>query len=400
MASDDPEEPEDSGSNGSGANEFGGNESDEQRPAHLAVSIEHDKVPRWIWRSIAIFWLGWIVVYLGTGAVRALRSLLIVLLISMFLSFAIEPAVNRMEGWGIRRGLGTGIMFIAILAFIGGFSAAVGTALATQVTDFVDEVPGYLDRIEGWVEDKFNSEIDFGEISEEFVAGGGVEDLAQSFADDIANVLTAVIGIIFQAFTIALFTFYLVAEGPKLRRTVCSYLPEERQRLVLNVWDLAIEKTGGYIYSRTILAILSALVHSVAFALLDVPFPLPLGLWVGVLSQFIPVIGTYIAGALPVLIATLDSPRTGLWVLVVVAVYQQVENYGFAPRITARTMELHVAVAFGAVIAGGAILGVVGALLALPFTATVQAFISTYAQQHDVDEETLAESRQRRGRLG
>jgi predicted PurR-regulated permease PerM len=119
-----------------------------------------------------------------------------------------------------------------------------------------------------------------------------------------------------------------------------------------------------------------------------------------VLSQFIPVIGTYIAGALPVLIATLDSPRTGLWVFVVVAVYQQVENYGLAPKITARTMELHVAVAFGAVIAGAAVLGVVGALLALPFTATVQAFISTYAQQHDIDEKTLAESRQRRGRRG
>jgi predicted PurR-regulated permease PerM len=387
MASDEPEEPEESGGNG----------SDEQPIVPLAVRIEHDRVPRWIWRSIAIFWLGWVVVYLGTGAVRALRSLLIVLLVSLFLSFAIEPAVNRMEQRGIRRGLGTWIMFLAILAVIGGFSAAVGTALATQVTDFVDEVPGYLDDIETWVDDTFNSEIDFAEIQDEFVAGGGVEDLAQSFADDIVNLGTAIIGIIFQIFTTALFTYYLVAEGPKLRRTVCSYLPEERQRLVLSVWDLAIEKTGGYIYSRTILAILSAIVHSIAFALLDVPFPLPLGLWVGVLSQFIPVIGTYIAGALPVLIATLDSPRTGLWVLVVVVVYQQVENYWFAPKITARTMELHVAVAFGAVIAGGAVLGVVGALLALPFTATVQAFISTYAQHHDVHEETLAESRQRRG---
>jgi len=94
MASDEPQEPEDSGRNGSGGNESGGNESDERRPAPLVVSIEHDKVPRWIWRSIAIFWLGWIVVYLGTGAVRALRSLLIVLLVSLFLSFAIEPAVT------------------------------------------------------------------------------------------------------------------------------------------------------------------------------------------------------------------------------------------------------------------------------------------------------------------
>lgn len=378
--------------------DHGGDAAAPTPPEPVPVRIEHDTVPRWMLRSIALFWVGYVIVFIGTGTLRALRSLLIVLLISLFISFAIEPAVNRMERWGIRRGVGTWMMFIAILAVLGGFSAAVGTALATQVTDFVDEVPGYLDDIEVWLQDNLNSDIDFEEIREEFVAGGGVEDLAQSFADDIVNLGTRVLGIIFQVFTIALFTFYLVAEGPKLRRTVCSFLPQDRQRLVLSIWDLAIEKTGGYIYSRTILAVLSAIAHWIAFTLLDVPFPLPLALWVGALSQFIPVIGTYIAGALPVLIATLASPRTGLWALIVVVVYQQVENYLLAPKITAHTMELHVAVAFGAVIAGGAVLGVVGALLALPLTATVQAFVSTYAQHHEVAEETLDESRRRRGR--
>lgn len=368
----------------------------QQSTEPLPVRIEHDRVPRWIWRSIAIFWMGWVVVYLGTGAVRALRSLLIVILVSVFLSFAIEPAVNRMERWGIRRGIGTWIMFLAILAVVGGFSAAIGTALATQLTDFIDEAPGYIDDIEKWVQDNIDSDIDFEEIRAEFVEGGGVEDLAGTLADEVVNLGTAILGIIFQIFMIFLFTYYLVAEGPKLRRTVCSFLPEERQRMVLSVWDLAIEKTGGYIYSRTILAVLSAAVHWVAFEIIGVPFPLPLALWVGVLSQFIPVIGTYIAGALPVLIALLDSPETGLWALVVIFVYQQIENYLFAPKITAHTMEIHVAVAFGAVIAGGAILGVVGALLALPLAATTQALITAYAQHHDVTEETLEESRQRR----
>ena len=126
----------------------GGDGPAEQPPEPLPVRIEHERVPRWIWRSIVIFWMGWIVVYLGTGAVRALRSLLIVLLVSLFLSFAIEPAVNRMERWGLRRGVGTWIMFLAVLAVIGGFSAAVGTALATQLTEFIDEAPGYIDDIE------------------------------------------------------------------------------------------------------------------------------------------------------------------------------------------------------------------------------------------------------------
>ena len=94
-------------------------------------------------------------------------------------------------------------------------------------------------------------------------------------------------------------------------------------------------------------------------------------MWVGIISQFIPVIGTYLAGALAVLVAVLNDPVDGIIVLAFVVVYQQVENYVFAPRVTAQTLSLHPAVAFGTVIAGAAILGPVGALLALPVAAVM-----------------------------
>ncbi|MEQ8842391.1 MAG: AI-2E family transporter [Acidimicrobiales bacterium] len=355
-------------------------------------------VPRWIVKAIALFWLGWIAVYVGTGMVRSLRSLLIVALISLFISFAIEPAVNRMEHRGIRRGLGVWIVYVFLLILVAGFSAAIGTALASQINDFIDDAPELIEDAESWLQTHIDSDIDLDQLQQEFVDDGRAADLATTFADDIVNLGTTLLNIVFQAFTIALFTFYLVAEGPKLRRTVCSFLEPDRQAMVLDVWDLAIRKTGGYIYSRGILALLSAGVHWFAFEIIDLPFPLPLALWVGVISQFIPVIGTYIAGALPVLIGLLEDPRKGLAVLIVIVVYQQVENYIFAPRVTAHTMEIHVAVAFGAVLAGAALLGVVGALLALPFTATAQAFISGYRQHHEVAAETLSGTSARRGR--
>lgn len=355
-------------------------------------------VPLWVVKAIALFWLGWLAVYVGTGMVRSLRSLFIVILISLFLSFAIEPAVNRLERSGIRRGGGVWIVYLVMLLGIAGFSAAIGTALATQITDFIDDAPRLIDDAEIWLQENVDEDIDLTELRDEFVADGRAADLAGQFADDIVNLGTTLINIIFQAFTIALFTFYLVAEGPKLRRTICSFLEPERQEMVLDVWDLAIQKTGGYIYSRGILAVFSAAVHWVAFEIIDLPFPLPLALWVGVVSQFIPVIGTYFAGALPLVIGLLDEPRTGLIVLIIVVVYQQVENYLFAPRVTAQTMEIHVAVAFGSVLAGAALLGVVGALLALPFAATAQAFISGFRQHHDVSEDALARSAIRRGR--
>jgi len=123
-----------------------------------------------------------------------------------------------------------------------------------------------------------------------------------------------------------------------------------------------------------------------------------LGIWVGLVSQFLPVIGTYLAGVLPVLVALLDDPIRALWVLIVIVIYQQIENYLFAPRITARTLELHPAVAFSAAIAGAAMLGPVGAVLALPACATVQGFLSEWGPSHDVVESHLTTAKPPPGR--
>ena len=126
------------------------------------------------------------------------------------------------------------------------------------------------------------------------------------------------------------------------------------------------------------------------------PYTLALALWVGIISQFIPVIGTYIAGALAVLVAVLNDPVDGIIVLAFVIVYQQVENYYFAPRVTAQTLSLHPAVAFGAVIVGAALLGPVGALLALPATAVMSAFIAELGERHEVVESELTAYDERR----
>lgn len=347
-------------------------------------------MPGWVKWAVVWFWSGALAAFYLVGMIRALRTLLVVLLVSLFLSFAIEPAVNRMERRGVRRGYGTTIAFIVVILGMVGFGTVVGRALSSQVTEFVADSPGYIDRVENWVNQTFNTDYDFDTLRDEFLEGGGVQDLAGRFADDVVNVGATVVSLIFQVFTVALFTFYLTAEGPKLRRTVCSFIDDRRQRMILHVWDLAQDRTGGYIYSRSVLALLALLSHWLAFILIDVPHPLALALWVGVISQFIPVVGTYLAGVLPVLVALLDEPSSAIWTLAVILVYQQLENYIWAPRVTAETMEIHAAVAFGSVIAGAALLGVVGALLSLPFAATAQAFISSYAHRHAVNEEAFS----------
>jgi predicted PurR-regulated permease PerM len=197
--------------------------------------------------------------------------------------------------------------------------------------------------------------------------------------------------------SITLFTFYIVADGPRLRRVICSRLNAERQKTLLYAWDLAIAKTGGYLYSRALLALISAFIHWVAFQALGIPAPIAMALWVGVVSQFLPVIGTYLAGILPLALTLLSTPAKAIAVLAFIVIYQQIENMLVAPRVTARTMHVHAAVAFGSAIIGGAILGPVGAILALPAAAMVQSLASSWGKRYDVIENELLMMPRRKG---
>jgi predicted PurR-regulated permease PerM len=358
--------------------------------------FRQEPMPSWVPRAIVMFFLG----ALALGIVRhlavALRSLIVILLVSLFLSFAIEPAVNWMERKGVRRGLGTFLMFLGMIVALGAFAFFMGRLFADQVVALIDRVPEYIEQVQDWANRTFDLELDFDELVAEFQEGGRAQEIATDLAGNIYEISTTILGAVFQLLTVGLFTFYLVADGPRLRRGICSTLPAQAQLEVLKVWEIAIAKTGGYIYSRALLALFSAVFHWIAFEIIGLPFSLPLALWVGIMSQFIPVVGTYLAGALPILIGLLHDPVTALWALLVVVVYQQIENYWLLPRVSAHTMELHAAVAFGSVIAGSAILGVVGALLALPVAATVQAFVSTYLSRHDVVESDLTKARPKR----
>jgi predicted PurR-regulated permease PerM len=150
--------------------------------------------------------------------------------------------------------------------------------------------------------------------------------------------------------------------------------------------------------SRALLALISATVTFAALSLLGVPFALPLALWVGVVSQVLPVIGTFLAASVPLAVALIAQPSAFIPLLIFIIVYQQIENYFFAPKITAETMELHPAVAFGAVLAGGSVAGLVGALLALPLAAILQESTRAYLQRHELVESQLLQAPQKRQR--
>ncbi|MBF6334414.1 AI-2E family transporter [Nocardia abscessus] len=315
-----------------------------------------------------------------------LQGLLTVLLVSLFLAFAIEPAVNWLARRGMRRGPATGSVFLVLTALVVAFLWTLGALLVEQVTTLVKNAPEYADRGVEWINNTFHQDLSSTDIQKYATDWSStLEGYLTGLAGNVWGIGTAAIGAIFQGLGILLFTYYFAADGPRIRTAVCSLLPPRRQRHILRAWDIAVEKTGGYIYSRGLLALASTLAHYVVLRILDVPSAFALALWVGVVSQFIPTVGTYLAGALPVIVGLVHGPSTALWILGFILLYQQFENYVLQPRITATTLDMHPAVAFGAVLAGAALLGPTGALLAIPVTATVQAFSGAYIRRYDVE---------------
>ena len=352
--------------------------------------VTTNPMPKWVPRAIVLFWMMFLAALVARELFHQLSSFLLLVLVSIFLAFAIEPGVNRLAKRGWRRGSGTLLIIFGVITFIGVFLGAVGTLVGSQVADVLKNSEMYVNDTVDFVNDTFNANIDPAEVNASIAdPKGPVQKFIKNQQGKVISLSVNALGASLQLLTIVLFTFYFVADGPRLRRVICSRLPEDKQRAVLRTWDLAIAKTGGYLYSRALLALVSGFFHWIAFQAIGTPAPIAMALWVGIVSQFLPVVGTYLAGVLPLLLTFFDSPFKALLVVAFVLVYQQLENYLISPRITARTLHVHAAVAFGSAIVGGAILGPVGAVLALPAAAMAQALIGSWGPRHDVVDDDL-----------
>ncbi|MGH2754676.1 MAG: AI-2E family transporter [Actinomycetota bacterium] len=349
---------------------------------------------RWVYRAIYRFIFLTFGLIAGLWLFNRLRNLFVILLVALFVSFALEPAVSYLARRGWRRGAATGFVF-AVVGFLSLLMLfVIGRLVVDQVAELVEQAPELVEEAATWANDTFDIDLETEGLQDRLAdEGGPLRQTATDIAGRAFALSVSAIGLLFNFFTMLLFAFYLTADGPRVRRSICSLLPPDKQRAVLEGWEIAIEKTGGYLYSRALLAGLSATLMTIFLSIVGVRYQLALGIFMGVTSQFVPTIGTYIGGALPVFIALLDSPSKGLLTLIYIVVYQQVENYFISPRITAKTMSLHPAVAFGTVIVGASLAGGIGALLALPAAAVMQAIGSTYVKRHEVIESEMVEVR-------
>ena len=348
-------------------------------------------LPAWAPRLVGLV----LVSILGTVAVvyvlLQISDLLLWVLIALFLSFALEPIVNQLvlrRGWS--RTLATSVVVTLFFGILVVLVAAMIPLIVQQATEVIKQSPSWLTSLIDTINSVAGTELTQEDIlnnvslSSQFVTG-----YVTDIAGNVVGIGRQLFYLLVQVLAVILFTFYFVLDGPYLRRIICSFLSEKHQKMMLTTWELAIDKTGGFMVSRLILGTISAIAHYVVLTALGVPFALPLAIWMGVISQFIPIIGTYIAAALPLLVALIQSPGDALVLLVFIIIYQQIENLLLGPKVSSQTMELHPAVAFGAIIAGASIGGPVGAFIALPVAAIAQEILRVYFGRYEVVESKL-----------
>jgi predicted PurR-regulated permease PerM len=320
-----------------------------------------------------------------------LRGFLGLVFLAWLFAVSIEPVVDALARRGLRRGVATGAVMFGLVVAVVGFVAVFGALLVDQLAQLVSTLPAAVSDVVLWINRTFDTTFEPADIVVSLqLTPARVQQLVQDLAPGVVGILSSLVGLVFEALTFLLFAYYMSAQGPALRATVSTWFPPRQQRVIATVWEIAVEKTGGYVVSRLVLAALNAFFTGIFLWAIGVPFWLPLAIWTGIVSQFIPTVGTYLAIALPALIALSDQPIDAVWVVVFGTVYQQVENYLIGPRITARTVAVHPAVAVGAVIAGAALFGPMGALVAIPVVAAVQAVIETYGHGYDLVQEDPA----------
>jgi len=349
--------------------------------------------PAWVRRGVLLVLAAVAGYQVGSWAFVHLRGLLGLLFLAWLFAVGIEPVVDGLVRRGLRRHVATGVVMIGLVAAGAGFVAVFGALLVDQLVELVTVLPDAVADGVQWVNQAFDTTFEPADVTAALhLTPERVQGLVQDLAPGLVGILSSLLGLLFQALTFLLFAYYISADGPRLRATVATWFPPRHQQVIATVWEIAVEKTGGYVLSRLVLAVVNAGATGVLLWAIGVPFWLPLAIWTGVVSQFIPTVGTYLAIALPALIALSDQPVDAVWVVLFGTVYQQVENYLLAPRITAMTVAVHPAVAFGAVIAGAALFGPMGALVSIPVVAAVQAVIETYGHGYDLAEEGPAAS--------
>jgi len=302
--------------------------------------------------------------------VGLITTTLTLLIVSMFLALALNPLVDALVARGLRRSAAVGFVFAGLLVAFGLIAALVIPPVVVQGTELAQQAPNYVENVLGspWVReidksydviDKIQAELESRMTDQKFLEGvlGGILGAGR-----------AVLNGVFQVFTVLVLTLYFLSSLPRVKHAAYALVPATRRIRVESLSEEIMRRTGSYAIGQVVIATLNAVLSWVMMRIVGIPYAAVLAVTVGLLG-LIPMIGATLGAAVVCIVAFFDEPKKALIALVYYLVYQQLENYVVAPRVMQHTVSVPGPVTIVAALAGAALLGVLGALLAIPVAA-------------------------------
>ncbi|WP_121256311.1 AI-2E family transporter [Nocardioides ferulae] len=307
------------------------------------------------------FWLG--------EQIVSISSVLVLVVVAMFLAAGLNPSVEAIERRGLGRGWAVLAVIVGVLVALALFLLAIVPVIAEQVRSITDNAPGWLATLE---ENPKVQELDerYGVIekAEKYIEDGGY---ASSLFGGVLGVGLAVLSALGNAFIIVVLTLYFLSSLQTTKNALYQLAPASRRERVSLLGDRVLRGVGGYVSGAFIVATaagVSSLVFLFAVGLGEYALALA---FVVALLDVIPMIGATIGAVIVTLIAFAEDPTIGIACAIFYLIYQQVENYLIYPRVMSRSVDIPGAVTVIAALVGAALLGVVGALLAIPTAAAI-----------------------------
>lgn len=310
--------------------------------------------------------------------------------VSMFIALAMEPLVIKLVKHGWKRGAAAGVTLFSLIVSAGLLLGLFGNLFVQQAISMVSGFPKLYEQVAKVVLNV--THVRLPNIEQLIVEV--LKNIQTSWVVDFGgfalNTTWGLFTSLLDLLTIVMVTYYISAAGPKMRRSLCCWLNPKSQRRFVFIWSIVQEQISSFLFSRIILALINAVGTAIFLICMKVPYWLPLSLFCGIVSQFVPTIGTYLGGALPIIFAwSSNGFGTALATLVFVTIYQQIENMVISPKISEKTMDLNPAIAFLSVLVFGAIFGALGAFLALPISASLQSIFKVYTKRYEIIDSPL-----------
>jgi predicted PurR-regulated permease PerM len=313
--------------------------------------------------------LGALLAYWLATSIAAIGSTLVLIVVSLFLAAGLNPAVSFFERRGLRRSHAVIVVIICVLIALALFLVAIVPVITDQVRSITAAAPDWFKQLQhNRTVQRLNDEYDIINKVQAYVTGG---DFVSTLFGGALGIGLAVIGALFNAFIIIVLTLYFLSSLDTIKSALYRLAPASRRDRVSRLGDRVFESVGGYVSGAFIVALcagLSSLVFLVVIGLAKYAVALA---FVVALLDVIPMIGATIGAVVVTAIAFAENPKAGILCVIFYVVYQQVENYLIYPRVMSKSVDVPGAVTVIAALTGAALLGVVGALLAIPTAAAI-----------------------------